>query len=159
MIEERSSQLADIFLWLPGIDGESTDAGFPSTIELYSANWGWDLPETSPDRFGPAQAHQIVVSKAVDSASPQLVLMLSVAKRIITGRINFRKPGELGASTFIVIDLFDVVVRRISAESSGPVGLPSEQVSLGFSRGFWKFKRRNADGSYSDVRFVWPPPA
>jgi type VI secretion system secreted protein Hcp len=152
--------LADIFLRLTGIDGESTDAGFPSTIELYSAKWGWNLPETSPDRFGPAQAHQIVVSKAVDRTSPQLLLMLSIAKRIIMGRIHFRKPGELGASTLLDIHLFDVVVRRISAESSGPMGLPSEQVTLGFGHGFWYFKRRNADGSYSDdVRFAWPPPA
>jgi type VI secretion system secreted protein Hcp len=150
--------MADIFLTLAGIKGETTDATFRGATELYSVNWGSDLPEISPGKFGPAQLDQIVVSKAVDSTSPLLLQALNGATPITSGRISFRKPGELKAAAFLVIDLVDVVVRRIVAESSGPEGRPSEQVSLEFRGATWTYSRQNADGSYSVVSsFTWTP--
>jgi type VI secretion system secreted protein Hcp len=151
--------MADIFLTLAGIKGETTDATFRGATELYSVNWSFDLPEISPGKFGPAQLDKIVVSKAVDSTSPLLLQALNGPTPIPSGRISFRKPGELTAPPFLVIDLVDAVVRRIVAESSGPVGLPSEQVSLGFREATWSYSRRNADGSYSVVSsFKWVAP-
>jgi type VI protein secretion system component Hcp len=150
--------MADIFLTLAGIKGETTDATFRGATELYSANWGSDLPEISPGKFGPAQLDQIVVSKAVDSTSPLLLQALNGPTPPITsGKISFRQAGEAGP--FLVIDLVDVVVRRIVAESSGPAGRPSEQVSLEFRGATWSYNRRNADGSYSVVSsFKWAAP-
>jgi type VI protein secretion system component Hcp len=149
--------MADIFLTLAGIKGETTDATFRGATELYSANWGSDLPETSPGKFGPAEVDQIVVSKAVDSTSPLLLQALNGPTPITTGKISFRQAGE--AAPFLVIDLVDVVVRRIAAESSGPQGRPSERVSLEFRGATWSYNRRNADGSYSVVSsFKWAAP-
>ena len=148
---------SDIFLNLAGIKGESRDSAFLGTTELHSVNWGFSLSGSISQGFGKPDSDEIVVSKYVDSTSPLLMKALDSAAPIGTGKISFRKAGAIATpNVFLVVDLVDVVVRRVTAQSMGADELPSEQVSLDFRQGTWTYRRQNADGSYSVVSsFTW----
>jgi type VI secretion system secreted protein Hcp len=147
----------DIFLSLAGIKGESRDSAFQGTTELQSINWGFSLSGSISQGFGKPDSDEIVVSKFVDSTSPLLIKALNSAAPIGTGKISFRKAGSAATSNiFLVVDLVDVVVRRVTVQSMGGDELPSEQVSLEFREGTWTYRVQNADGSYSDASsFTW----
>jgi type VI secretion system secreted protein Hcp len=151
----------DMFLTLAGIKGESSDKEFLGATELSSVNWGLNLPETSTGKFGPAELDELVVSKVVDTSSPRLMKALNDATPFTSGRISFRKAGATDSTTslvYFVIDLVDVVVRRVVAQSSAVEEVPREQVTLGFREATWAYRRKNADGSYTVVSsFTWAP--
>jgi type VI protein secretion system component Hcp len=140
--------MADMFLTLPGIKGESKDPAFAGTMELAWANWGMNLPGSSDGRLGPSQADEIVVSKPVDSTSPLLLKALN-SPPMTNGRISFRQPGPdpTTSPVFLIIDLVDVVVRRVVVQSTREDYRPIEEVSLEFREATWTYRRRNADGS------------
>ncbi len=143
----------DVFLNLAGITGETRDQAFKGATELRSATWGFTLPGTSMGQYGKPDPDEIVVLKAVDSTSPTLLQALNTTTPIKSGRISIRRAGTTTSTPnpFLIIDLADVVVRRITAETVSAEDVPAEQVTLEFRQATWTYRRQNPDGTWSTV--------
>lgn len=142
-----AAQGADIFVKLDGIKGEATDKGYEGAIRASSIHM--DLKNaggttaTGGATAGKAQFGDFVVTKPVDSSSPQLFMNCATGKLIRNAVISLRKPGGEGVE-FLKYTLTDVMISSVSVSASGDA--PTEQVSLSYSRIEIEYKPIGADG-------------
>jgi type VI secretion system secreted protein Hcp len=135
------------FLKLEGIDGESTDKGHPSEIELVSYLWGGvsNPAPTGPNSSGKVSVGEITVTKKGDKASPKLMLSCVTGSHIKDATITMRKGTGGGNSEFLVIKLKDVIVTSFQMSGDGDDAI--DKISLSFS----SLTIQAADGSTGQV--------
>jgi type VI secretion system secreted protein Hcp len=98
---------------------------------------------------GRAVVDGVVIGKHTDLATVPLVEACATGRHIERAVITLERGG-LVRFRFLVVELEDVVVTRVNSSWSG--GLPDEEVSLGFNRICWEYRRsRGADA----VRFCF----
>lgn len=136
----------DTFLFLQGIDGESTavieSPPLPSkAFEIFSWSFGASNPSTVGSGKGGLSAGKVSVStfnvmKKTEDASPQLFLNSCTGQHIPKGSIIMRKAtGKDGKQqTFLQYDFTDIMVDSIQwSGSAGGDDTPMESVSFAFA--------------------------
>ena len=142
----------DAFLKIDGIEGESQDSKHKSEIELLSYSFGADQPASSSvgggAGTGKVNMHDLTVLKSVDKASPRLLVACATGQHIKSAVLTVRKAGG-DQQDFIIVTLSDVLVSSThnSGQPKGGDGLPSEQLSLNFTKINFEYKQQGADGS------------
>lgn len=141
----------DYFLKLDGIDGESKDSKHSAEIDLESFSWG--ETQTGSHSFGGGggagkvqmQDFHFVMKNC--KASPKLFLACAEGEHIKKGVLVCRKAGK-EQQEFLKVTMSDLLVSsyQTSGSSHGDE-VPTDQVSLNFSKIEFEYKDQKADGT------------
>lgn len=136
------------FLAIDGIEGESTDASHPKTIEIES--WSFGETQSSTISGGGGGAGKVsmqdfhFVTKTVDKSSPKLFLAGATGEHIKDATLYVRKAGS--SSDYLVIKLTDILVSSYQTGGSGGSDIPTESVSLNFAKIQVSYTGMDAEG-------------
>jgi type VI secretion system secreted protein Hcp len=141
----------DYFLKIKGVDGESTDEKHKGEIELES----WSFGGTNAASFssgggggaGKVSLQDFHFVKKTDKSSVKLFVAMSTGEHLPSAVLTCRKAGK-EQQEFLIITLTDTMVSSYqTGGSAGSAIIPSEQVSLGYSKIEVKYKEQKPDGS------------
>ena len=143
--------MADYFLKLDGIPGESTAEGHKDEIEIESFSWGASSSSTAygggGGGAGKVSVHDISMTKVVDRASPKLFLYCARGDVIRTATLTLRSSGE-NPVEFYVLTLTDCLVSTYaSTGSAGADALPVDQFTLNFATIRYEYRQQSRDGT------------
>jgi type VI secretion system secreted protein Hcp len=128
--------VADYFLKVDGIPGESADAKHKDEIDVLAFSWGLSQTGTAATGCGGASGRAvfddlIVVARA-SKASPQLWLACANGTHLKSAVLTCRRRGE-AAVEFLTIQLTDVVIASDEVDGSEEEE-PVDQISLSYGR-------------------------
>jgi len=140
----------DMYLWIDGIDGESTDDAHRDWIEIVSFDSKVSIVEgATTSREGAytgsrPQFSEITVGKVIDKATPLLHKHCCNGRHIPNVVIEFcRAMGE--KQVYMKYTLTDVIVSAVGPVTVDPTR-QLEQVSFRFARIEWEYTLTEADG-------------
>jgi len=141
---------SDMFLKLTGVKGESTDEKHKDEIDVLSWSWGTSTGtgKTKRGTIAPQCIQDLALTKHVDSASPQLIMLGVKGEIAKEGILTMRKAGEKFSQEFLTLKMTDVMVT--SYQTGGVAGNESQlmdQVVLTFSSISGEYRPQNSDGS------------
>jgi type VI secretion system secreted protein Hcp len=152
--------MADIFLKLGDIDGESTDGKHPNWIEIDAYSFGivqggsaLTLPAERPT------LQDVAVVKVLDKSTPLLFLKCATGEHIPDGTLTVRKAGG-SQQDFFIIKMSDLIVSGVSpnlSSSGEPEAEPTstESVSFNFSKIELTFVFQDAAGGTTEFKSGW----
>jgi type VI secretion system secreted protein Hcp len=132
------SQVTDMFLWVEGIPGESTDDKHRDWIDVSAFHWSvsrsgrQSAPEGQPAL--PAEQADLTLVKRIDKASPLLFLACCTGQHIKEVRFNVCKTGEAPYPIywFTLADVIVTSVKPVGA-SVGATPYLMEEISLNYA--------------------------
>jgi type VI secretion system secreted protein Hcp len=126
--------LADYFLKVDGISGESRDSKHKDEIELVSFSWGVSQSGQAGrgGGAGRAQFKSFEFLMKVNKASPQLFLACASGKHLKEASLSVRRAGK-AALEYLKIKFTDVLVSSYDAAGSEDEA-PHEMVAFNFGR-------------------------
>jgi type VI secretion system secreted protein Hcp len=142
---------ADFFLKIDGIDGESQQDKHKNEIELDS----WSFGETNAGSFaksGGGGAGKVAMQDfhfvmPVNKASPKLFLACATGQHIKSAKLVCRKAGK-EQQEYLKVTFSDLLVSSYQTGGSGHGDvLPTDQISLNFSKIEFEYAEQAADGS------------
>jgi type VI secretion system secreted protein Hcp len=140
----------DYFLKLKGIDGESTDSKHKNEIDVESWSWGESNSGTHAGGggggAGKVAMQDFHFTMKVNKASPKLLLACATGEHIPDALLTCRKAGK-EQQEYLCFKFTDLLVS--SYQTGGSIGdlVPTEQISLNFSKVEMEYKPQKADGS------------
>jgi type VI secretion system secreted protein Hcp len=148
------SSHADMFLKIDGVDGESSDSSHKNEIELLGFSFGASQPG-SAGRGGGAgvakvQVHDFQFSKSFDKASPKLFEACATGKHFPKVTLTCRKAGG-SQQEYLKVILSEVLVSSTQDSGSGGESLPTESVTLNFSKIEIEYKPQDDKGALGGV--------
>ncbi len=141
----------DYFLKIDGIDGESQDAKHKNEIDVMSWSWGESQSGTAATGggMGAGKVHMndFNFMMAVNKSSPKLFLACASGQHIKTAVLTCRKAGK-DQQEFLKYTMTDLLVSSYQTGGSGGSSeIPSDQVSLNFSKLETSYQAQKADGT------------
>ena len=124
-----------MYIKFDGVDGESKDVHHKDWIDLLSYSWG--LHKSGAGATGGARREEVgleevVLSKAIDKASPKLAEALCTGRVFPTVTLHFTKVAPAGNRvTYLVYEMKNVMVSSVHMSCTGDT-LPLEEVSFNF---------------------------
>jgi type VI secretion system secreted protein Hcp len=145
---------ADFFLKMDGVDGESQDDKHKNEIELLSFSFGATQPGSAGHGggagIGKVQVHDFQMSKYFDKASPKLFEACATGKHTAKVVLTCRKAGG-SQQEYLKVTMSEVIVSSISDAGSGGDSLPTESITLGFSKIEIEYKPQDDKGNLGGV--------
>lgn len=141
---------ADYFLKIEGIEGESTDSKHKNEIELMSWSWGeTNSGSHAIGRGGGAgkvsmQDFNFVMS--VNKSTPKLMLACATGQHIKSATLTARKAGG-EQQEYLTITFSDILVSSYQTGGSSGDIIPTDQISLNFSKIEYAYKPQKPDGT------------
>jgi type VI secretion system secreted protein Hcp len=125
---------ATMFLKVEGIEGESTDPDHKAWCELSSFSQGQqDARDDSVRTVGRVAMEDILVTKALDKASPRLAAAVCKGTRFSEVQIHLITSFATGNKTYYAYELKGVLVSSYHVDgSAGGDTAPTEEISLNF---------------------------
>jgi len=140
---------SDIFLKIGDIKGESVDEKHKDWIEVLSWSWGTSTGtgKTKRGTVAPQCIQDLVLTKHVDSSSPQLIMNGVLGQAAKEATLAMRKAGK-GQQEFLVVKMQDVLVSsyQTGGSSSSESDL-MDQLVLHFSSIQGEYRPVKDDGS------------
>jgi type VI secretion system secreted protein Hcp len=128
--------VADYFLKVDGIPGESADAKHKDEIDVLAFSWGVSQTEAASSggggAAGKAMFDDLLVVARTSRASPLLWLACASGTHIASAVLTCRRGGK-SAVEFLKITLSDVVVASYELDSSDE-GPPLDQLGLAYAK-------------------------
>jgi len=143
--------MADLFLDLTGVKGESLDEIHHGKIEIHQLKWGLDnkasIHLSGSDFSQHASADAVEIGKWVDNATPTLARMCAHGTHIDKGKIICRKNDGQRKVEYLTIELETVKIDRVDWGGRGEEtdGI-KETVKLSFLKFKIKYIMQNDDG-------------
>lgn len=143
--------IADYYLKIDGIEGESQDDKHKAEIEIESWSWG----ETNSGTFsagggggaGKVSMQDFHFVSKVNKASPKLMLACAGGDHIKKAVLSCRKAGKT-QQDYLVVTFGELLVS--SYQTGGSTGggiIPTDQFSFNFSQIEVEYKEQKADGN------------
>lgn len=140
----------DYFLKLKGIDGESSDDKHKGEIDIDS----WSFGETNSGTHaagggggaGKVAMQDFHFTMKVNKASPKLFLACANGEHIAEAKLTCRKAGK-GQQEYLIFKFTDLLVASYQTGGSHSDLVPSDQISLNFSKIEIEYKPQKPDGS------------
>lgn len=153
--------MANMFLALTNIQGESRDHIHQGEIEVH--DWDWGMHNKASFRLKADEAAQhtkiehLKVHKKFDKASPTLMLYCAHGKKIPEGTLTCRKNDGENQVEYLIIKLHDIKVNEVKWDPKGedPGGIP-ETLELSFFKVHVIYKVQILDGSLAGAT-EFPP--
>ena len=139
----------DMFLKIPGIDGESTDEKHKSEIDVLAWSWGGSA--------GPGKSvcvQDLSLTKWVDAATPGLIMNNVMGQVVPTATLVVRKGGEAQLE-YLTLTLKNVTVSSYSTGGSGGEDRLTENVTLHFEKLEGKYQRQDPKGGAMGPPLEW----
>lgn len=138
----------DYFLKLDGIKGESKDEKHKEEIDVLSFSWG-ETQMGAHSGGGGGGAGKVVMQDfhfvmQNCKASPKLMLACATGEHIKEATLFCRKAGGK-QEEYMTVKMTDLLVS--SFQTGGSEGIPTDQVSLNFSKIEYEYKPQKADGT------------
>ncbi len=139
--------MADIFLKIDGISGESQDATHPDEIEVH--NWNWTVSQRSSMHSGSgggaakASVTDLRFIHSIDRASPNLAGYCFRGQHIPKAVLTMRKAGGVPLEYFR-ITMTDVIISHVEPVAGD--GSALEHVALSFARMKQEYLLQNSLG-------------
>lgn len=141
------------YLFLPGIPGESHDAGRTNWIDILTLD---QSPAASPVA-GRAHFSDLRLAKCVDRTSPVLMQNCALGKPVASARLQIVNLDE-GQSAVLELGLTNVIVTGIapSFDRNFTNAAPSETISLNFGSVSWAYTLLDSWGKpIATVQAFW----
>ena len=145
----------DYFLKIEGIEGESQDTKHSKEIQLESWSWGETQSGSHASGAGGGagkvsmQDFHFVMS--VNKASPKLMLACATGEHIKSAVLTCRKAGT-DPQEFLKVSFSDLLVSSFQTGGSGHAEIvPTDQISLNFSKIEFEYKPQKPDGKLDSV--------
>lgn len=150
--------MADYFLKIDGIAGESNDAKHKGEIELVSFHWGVTQSGTASAGggagAGKAQFQDFGFVQRTQKSSPQLMLACVTGQHLKSATLTARTTGKQPFE-FLTIRLSDVLVTSFQ-EAAHDAERPFEEVALDYARIEVVYHPQSAAGKPAgDVKAGW----
>lgn len=144
--------MVDYFLKIDSVPGESHDAHHPDEIEVTSYSWG-EANSGSPvgggggggGKAGKVDMREFHFSAVTSKASPKLTVLCANGKHLKTAVLTARRGGG-AQQEFLKMTFTDVTISSYNISGTEP-NVPTDQVSLSFSKVQIDYKPQNANGS------------
>jgi type VI secretion system secreted protein Hcp len=141
---------ADYFLKLEAVPGESQDKKHKDEIEILSFSFGESQTGTMAfgggGGSGKVSMHDFSFTKKIDKSSPKLFLMCAKGEHISKGTLTCRKAGG-EQQEYLKVILTDVMVSNFQTGGAGGADpIPTESISLNFSKIDWEYKAQDEKG-------------
>jgi len=141
----------DYFLKVEGIDGESPDSKHKSEIELQSFSWGATQTGTHGSGggggAGKVQMQDFHFVMKHCKASPKLMLACAEGEHLKKAVLTCRKAGK-EQQEFLKVTMSDLLVSSYqTGGSSHGDEIPTDQISMNFSKIEFEYKDQKADGT------------
>lgn len=147
-----------IFLKFDSIKGSTTDQNFKDQIELSSFQWGAGVGVGSPrggDRTtSEPSVSEITTTKTLDKSSEGLFKALLKGDPVGKGTISFVAASKGESVAYATLEIEDVIISGYSM-SSGGGDLPSESLSLNFTKFDWSFTGRDQKLGGSPTHLIY----
>jgi type VI secretion system secreted protein Hcp len=143
--------MAEMFLKLDGIDGESLDDAHKNEIEIKKWGWltenkvRWDVNQGGQSTKVEVQA--IELEKVCDKASVTLYQNCVTGKHIKHGKITCRKNDGEQKVEYMVVTLTDIMISKVQFIGDGDNQALSETVNLSFAEFQLDYKVQNDTGN------------
>jgi type VI secretion system secreted protein Hcp len=132
-----------IYMNWDGVPGDVTTQGFEKWIELQSFQWGVGRGigsamsgQASRESSIPSVS-EVVVTKLMDSSSPGLWTDSVAGQLNTTVKISFTTTSKGATTEFLNYELTNTGLSGYSLSSGGD--MPTESLSLNFTKVVWKF--------------------
>jgi type VI secretion system secreted protein Hcp len=141
-------QMADYFLKIDGIAGESQGPRHKGEIELESFSWGETHLALTPGATGIAKVNiqDFHVVKQTDKASPLLMLATASGQHFDSAVLTAQRPGK-EPQEYLIIKLGDLMVSSYQIDAAAGQPSPADQVSFSFGRIEIEYRPQRPDGS------------
>jgi len=142
---------ADYFLKIDGIPGESQDKSHKDSIQVLSWSWGESQSGTMSDGggggAGKVNMQDFHFVMKVNKATPKLILACASGDHIKKAVLTCRKAGKT-QQEFLIYTFSDVLVSsyQTGGSASGDE-IPTEQVSLNYTKMELEYKAQKPDGT------------
>lgn len=141
--------MADCFIKLDQVQGESGDADFKDHIQVESWGWsitqhvaaGWDRATT-----GRPSVADLVFTHRVDSASPALFARCARNDVIPNANLVMRRAGG-SAQKYLFIKLRNVRVINVQLQHDAVNVVPQERVTLAYQQVDYEYVPQSAVGA------------
>lgn len=141
----------DYFLKIDGIEGEAPDHKHKNEIELESWSWGESQSGTHAagggGGAGKVSMQDFHFVMKINKASPKLMLACANGEHIKKAVLTCRKAGK-DQQEFLLVTMSDLLVSSYQTGGSGHGDIvPTDQISMNFSKIELEYKEQKADGS------------
>jgi type VI secretion system secreted protein Hcp len=124
--------IADMFLKMSGVTGESKDQDFAGAIDVVSWSWGLHAPTALGGApTGRASMTELTIVKHADTATTTLLQFAKNHKNVGSACLSVRKAGATPL-TYLKIEMTDVRVTDVHIDTVGTNVV--ERVQLGFAK-------------------------
>lgn len=141
----------DFFMKIDGIKGESTDDKHKDEIDVLS--WSFGVSQTGTAAHGggmgggKATFQDVHFTMKASKASPELLLACASGKHLKDAILTARKAGG-DQQEYFKVTFEDVIVSSYQAGGSGGSDIvPTDQVSINFSKMKMEYKPQKKDGT------------
>jgi type VI secretion system secreted protein Hcp len=139
----------DMFLKFGDIKGESADAKYKEWIPIESWSWG-ESQAGSAGRGAGSGVGKVDMSdfsfmKFMDKATPKLILACANGQHIPAVEFVARKAGGEQAE-YLKMKLSDVLISSYQTSGSSGGSLPTESISINFSKIEFEYLQQDAKG-------------
>jgi type VI secretion system secreted protein Hcp len=139
--------MADYFLKIDGIAGESQDPRHPDEIELESFSWGEaHLATAGATGASRPTIQDFHVTKQIDKASPLLMLAAASGQHFKTAVLSAQRPGKQ-PQDYLTFTLSDLMISAYQIDAPGGQPRPVDQVSFSFGRIEMTYRPQRPDGT------------
>jgi type VI secretion system secreted protein Hcp len=140
-------RMADYFLKIDGIAGESQDPRHPGEIELESFSWGEAHLATAGATGASRPAIQdFHVTKHIDKASPLLMLAVASGQHFKSAVLTAQRPGK-EPQDYLTFTLSDLMISSYQIEAPAEQPGPADQVSFSFGQIEMTYRPQRPDGT------------
>jgi len=144
--------MADMYMQVDGLKGESTDSEHKDWIELLSYNHSISQPASATANsagggtIGRCQHSDFSITKYVDLASPKMYELCSSVKHLKNVTIDLMRSSGDSRVKYMEIKMEQVVISHVAPAGGGD--FPSEAVSFNYGTIKWTYtQQKRTDGS------------
>ena len=150
--------MAEMFLWIDGIQGESTDKFMekvkPGHIEIQT--WGWTVE--NPVHWDVNQGGQSTkatikhfdVGKTCDQGSVALYQYCVTGKHFKKAHIICRKNDGVDKINYLTIEMEDVMIQHVGWSGQGESQMLTENIQIQCAEFTLKYRTQRDDGNAAD---------
>lgn len=143
--------MADLFLKLDGIPGESVDDKHKGEIEIESFSWGLSSTGSASGGGGggasKAQFHDLNLHAFTSAASPKLFVSAASGRHLKEALLTARRAGGKEAVDFYKVKLTDVLISSYNNAGSDDQSSLTDSFSLNFAKIEVSYAPQKQDGS------------
>jgi type VI secretion system secreted protein Hcp len=140
----------DYYLKIDGIEGEATDDKHKNEIDIESWSWG-ETQSGTAGHGGGGGAGKVSMQDfhfvmRVNKATPKLMLACATGQHIKKADLTCRKAGG-DQQEYMKITMSDLLVSSYQTGGSAGDVVPTDQISMNFSKIEFEYKPQKPDGT------------